>query len=237
MADKNRVHYLDLATKFTPSGDNWKGLRRDKLHLSAKGYAMWAADLEALLPVLLGTVLVGEKCFRCQALYQARQFANIGEVARLARTAPDADRFELLGIACVLSRNARFLSPERQLALKRMRIRLAATNQGMSDFHEALGFTGLDAPSLQGLHFSVLEALWTLRFTRPRSDLSCHYCVIAQATIGETSSSIPVLDIAIRPVRLCARTSGNIARPELAVFGQQCPRNPGIFVGLRDAHD
>jgi lysophospholipase L1-like esterase len=50
MADKNRVHYLDLAAKFTPSGDNWKGLSRDKLHLTAEGYDMWATELEALLP-------------------------------------------------------------------------------------------------------------------------------------------------------------------------------------------
>ena len=53
MADNKAVYYLDLAAKFTPVGDNWKGLSRDKLHLTAEGYAMWAAELEARLPALL----------------------------------------------------------------------------------------------------------------------------------------------------------------------------------------
>jgi lysophospholipase L1-like esterase len=52
-ADNKAVFYLDLAAKFTPDGDNWKGLSRDKLHLSAEGYEMWAAGLEALLPSVL----------------------------------------------------------------------------------------------------------------------------------------------------------------------------------------
>jgi lysophospholipase L1-like esterase len=53
LADKRNVFYLDLASKFTPVGDNWKGLSRDKLHLTAEGYEAWAAELEALLPTLL----------------------------------------------------------------------------------------------------------------------------------------------------------------------------------------
>ncbi|MDL2356458.1 MAG: GDSL-type esterase/lipase family protein [Pseudomonadota bacterium] len=53
MADQKSVFYLDLAAKFTPVGDNWKGLSRDKLHLTAEGYELWAADLEALLPTVL----------------------------------------------------------------------------------------------------------------------------------------------------------------------------------------
>lgn len=73
-----------------------------------------------------------------------------------------------------------------------------------------------------------------LRFTRPRSDLSCHHFVIAQATIGETSSSAPFHDVVIRPIRLCARASGGIVGSELTVIGQQRPRDPGILVGLRD---
>lgn len=50
MADQKAVHYLDLASKFTPVGDNWNGLSRDKLHLSADGYEMWAAALQPHLP-------------------------------------------------------------------------------------------------------------------------------------------------------------------------------------------
>lgn len=53
LADQKSVYYLNLAAKFTPEGDNWKGLSRDKLHLTAEGYETWAADLEALLPALL----------------------------------------------------------------------------------------------------------------------------------------------------------------------------------------
>lgn len=53
LADQRNVFYLDLASKFTPEGDNWKGLSRDKLHLTAEGYASWANELEALLPTVL----------------------------------------------------------------------------------------------------------------------------------------------------------------------------------------
>lgn len=52
MADRKTVFYLDLASKFTPEGDNWKGLSRDKLHLTTDGYEVWAAELEALLSTL-----------------------------------------------------------------------------------------------------------------------------------------------------------------------------------------
>ncbi len=53
MADQKAVFYLDLAAKFTPEGDNWKGLSRDRLHLSAAGYQTWAQEIEALLPAVL----------------------------------------------------------------------------------------------------------------------------------------------------------------------------------------
>jgi lysophospholipase L1-like esterase len=54
-ADDRTVFYLDLAAKFTPTADgNWLGLSRDKLHLTADGYEVWAAELEALLPRVLG---------------------------------------------------------------------------------------------------------------------------------------------------------------------------------------
>lgn len=53
MADQKTIFYIDLAAKFTPVGDNWTGLSRDKLHLTAEGYELWAAELEALLPTVL----------------------------------------------------------------------------------------------------------------------------------------------------------------------------------------
>jgi lysophospholipase L1-like esterase len=52
-ADGQSVFYLDLAAKFTPEGDNWKGLSRDKLHLSPAGYELWATELNALLVRIL----------------------------------------------------------------------------------------------------------------------------------------------------------------------------------------
>lgn len=55
LADNQTVFYLDLAVKFPATGDgNWRGLSRDKLHLTAEGYEVWAAELEALLPKVLG---------------------------------------------------------------------------------------------------------------------------------------------------------------------------------------
>jgi len=48
-ADGKSVVWLDLASKFTPEGDNWKGLQKDKLHLSKEGYEMWAAELNPIL--------------------------------------------------------------------------------------------------------------------------------------------------------------------------------------------
>lgn len=53
IADKKTVFYLDLASRFTPEGDSWKGLSRDKLHLNSEGYQMWADELEKMLPALL----------------------------------------------------------------------------------------------------------------------------------------------------------------------------------------
>jgi len=50
LADGRTIFYLDLAAKFTPVGDTWQGLIRDKLHLSPEGYEVWAAELEAMLP-------------------------------------------------------------------------------------------------------------------------------------------------------------------------------------------
>ena len=53
LADGKRVVYLDLASQFTPEGDNWKGLSRDKLHLTEQGYTMWADALDTVLPTIL----------------------------------------------------------------------------------------------------------------------------------------------------------------------------------------
>lgn len=55
IGDDQTVFYLDLASKFPPTNDgNWVGLTRDKLHLSTEGYEVWANELEALLPRVLG---------------------------------------------------------------------------------------------------------------------------------------------------------------------------------------
>ena len=53
VADQKAVFYLDLASKFPAEGDNWKGLGRDKLHLSADGYETGAQEIEARLPTIL----------------------------------------------------------------------------------------------------------------------------------------------------------------------------------------
>ncbi len=51
--DGTKIHYLDLASKFTRKGNNWSGLGNDKLHLTTQGYEMWAAELNPLLAKLL----------------------------------------------------------------------------------------------------------------------------------------------------------------------------------------
>ena len=65
---------------------------------------------------------------------------------RAALAAKDPDSFEQLGIARVLSRNARFLPAERRQALKRLLTRMASTNKTISLYHEALGFAGNAGP-------------------------------------------------------------------------------------------
>ena len=49
LADGKEVIYVDLASKFTPEGENWKGLLKDKLHLTTEGYEMWAAEINPLI--------------------------------------------------------------------------------------------------------------------------------------------------------------------------------------------
>jgi hypothetical protein len=65
---------------------------------------------------------------------------------RSARAVKDPGSLEQLGIARVLSRNARFLPPARRMALKRLLTRMAATDKTMSCYHESLGFAGLAGP-------------------------------------------------------------------------------------------
>ncbi len=49
LADGQRVFFVDLTPLMPPVGDSFKGLREDKLHPSAEGYAIWA---KAILPVI-----------------------------------------------------------------------------------------------------------------------------------------------------------------------------------------
>ena len=49
LADGDSVIWLDVASRFTPEGDNWKGLEKDKLHLSIGGYQIWAEELNPVL--------------------------------------------------------------------------------------------------------------------------------------------------------------------------------------------
>ncbi len=51
IADGKDVVWFDLASKMPPEGDGWKGIGKDKLHLSPEGYEIWASEME---PVLRG---------------------------------------------------------------------------------------------------------------------------------------------------------------------------------------
>jgi lysophospholipase L1-like esterase len=53
-ADNQTTYYLDLASSFTPVGNNWKGLGIDRLHPTEEGYVMWADALNPLLAKVLG---------------------------------------------------------------------------------------------------------------------------------------------------------------------------------------
>ena len=69
-----------------------------------------------------------------------------------------------------------------------------------------------------------------LRIIQPRSYLSCHHCVIAHATVGETFFSTPFIDMNVRPFWLVTCASREITRTELVVFGKKRPDDSGIFV-------
>lgn len=51
--DGNTIFYFDLASKMPPVGNSWKGLYRDKLHLTPSGYEIWASEMDPLLDKVL----------------------------------------------------------------------------------------------------------------------------------------------------------------------------------------
>ncbi|MFZ6639304.1 GDSL-type esterase/lipase family protein [Undibacterium sp. TC4M20W] len=51
--DQRNIYYLDLAAQLPPVGDNWKGMSKDKLHLSVEGYEIWTSALEPLLSTIM----------------------------------------------------------------------------------------------------------------------------------------------------------------------------------------
>lgn len=53
LADNKKIFYVDLYSKLTPEGDNWKGMRPDHLHLNHEGYQIWAETMEPLMQRLL----------------------------------------------------------------------------------------------------------------------------------------------------------------------------------------
>ncbi len=53
LGDDRTVYYFDLASRMPKQGDTWKGLGRDRLHLSPEGYELWATEMEPLLTKLL----------------------------------------------------------------------------------------------------------------------------------------------------------------------------------------
>jgi lysophospholipase L1-like esterase len=53
LGDNESVFYLDVAAKMTPTGNSWKGLGPDRLHLTPEGYEMWASEMEPLLSKLI----------------------------------------------------------------------------------------------------------------------------------------------------------------------------------------
>jgi len=54
LGDDKTVFYFDLASKMPKDGNSWKGLGKDRLHLTSDGYELWATEMEPLLSKLLG---------------------------------------------------------------------------------------------------------------------------------------------------------------------------------------
>ena len=53
IADGKEVVWFDLASKMPADGDGWKGIGKDKLHLSPEGYEIWASEMEPVLERLM----------------------------------------------------------------------------------------------------------------------------------------------------------------------------------------
>gem|GEM_PF-1133978 len=53
LSDEKTVFRLNLGEKMIQEGDSWKGLGKDRLHLTEEGYRIWAETMEPLLARLL----------------------------------------------------------------------------------------------------------------------------------------------------------------------------------------
>jgi lysophospholipase L1-like esterase len=53
LGDDKSVFYFALAAKMPAEGNGWKGIGKDRLHLSPEGYELWASEMEPLLTRLL----------------------------------------------------------------------------------------------------------------------------------------------------------------------------------------
>ncbi len=53
LSDEKTVFRLNLGEKMIQEGDSWKGLGKDRLHLTEEGYLIWAETMEPLLARLL----------------------------------------------------------------------------------------------------------------------------------------------------------------------------------------
>ena len=53
LSDEKKIFRLNLGEKMIKEGDSWKGLGKDRLHLTEEGYRIWAETMEPLLARLL----------------------------------------------------------------------------------------------------------------------------------------------------------------------------------------
>ena len=53
-SDEKKIFRLNLGEKMLKEGNSWKGLGKDRLHLTEEGYLIWAETMEPLLARLLG---------------------------------------------------------------------------------------------------------------------------------------------------------------------------------------
>ena len=61
LSDEKTVFRLNLGEQMVKEGDTWKGLGKDRLHLTEEGYLIWAEAMEPLLARLLGETKTGAK--------------------------------------------------------------------------------------------------------------------------------------------------------------------------------